>query len=108
ILVNDTGPDDSLAVALELVAQDKRIRAVDLSRRYGHYEAMLAGLSQAKGRFVLLIDSDLEEPPELLNELWNELQRDGECDLVVACQSSRRLRSLRDLGGAFYYRALRA
>src|SRR6266571_2933508 len=85
VMVNDGGPDESLDVAVRIAADDRRIRVIDLSRRYGHYEAILAGIRHAAGDAVFVIDSDLDEAPELLETLWRELQADSECDLVVAC-----------------------
>jgi len=79
-----------------------------LARRYGHYEAMLAGLREARGELVFLIDSDLEEPPELLASLWNELRADAECDMAIACEARRQAKSMRDAGGMLFYRLLRA
>lgn len=108
VLVNDASPDDSLPIALRSVAPGSPVRIIDLARRYGHYEAMLAGLRQAKGEHVFLIDSDLEEPPELLRTLWDEMKKSAEYDLVVACQVTRRGRSVAELGGALYYRLLRS
>lgn len=107
VLVNDASPDSSLSMALQFVAADSPIRVVDLARRYGHYEAMLAGLRHANGAVVFLIDSDLDEPPELLHELWQALAKDTDCDMAVACQMTRRGRTVVELGGALYYRMLR-
>jgi len=108
VLVNDGSPDQSLAIALDLVVSDSRIRVVDLSRRYGHYEAMLAGLRCARGQFVFLIDCDLDEPPELLPSLWSALRANGDADMAVAVQAVRRGRSLTDWCGDLYYRMLEA
>ena len=66
ILVNDGSPDESLALALELQTKDRRIQVVDLSRNFGHHAAIVAGLEQARGQYVFLIDCDLEEQPEWL------------------------------------------
>lgn len=106
VLVNDDSDDDSLAVAMSLADRHREIRVLDLSRRYGHYETMLAGLRVAKGEHVFLIDSDLEEPPELLSSLWAALLADREVDFAVACQIVRR-RTLFDAGGELFYWILR-
>lgn len=108
VMVNDGSPDESLDLAVRMAAADRRIRVIDLSRRYGHYEAILAGIRHASGDRIFVIDSDLDEPPELLETLWRELGDHPECDLVVACQSQRRLSSIADIGGSLYYRLLRA
>jgi len=68
ILINDGSPDDSLETAVSLYQEDQRVRIIDLSRHFGHHEAMMTGLARAKGDLVFLIDCDLEEEPELLRE----------------------------------------
>ncbi|MGO4741337.1 glycosyltransferase family 2 protein [Bosea sp. 2KB_26] len=89
VLVNDGSPDDSLALALDLKDKDPRVVVVDLSRNFGHHKAMMTGLTVASGDFVFLIDSDLEEEPELLETFWNRLQK-GDCDVVYGVQETRR------------------
>jgi putative glycosyltransferase len=108
VLVNDASPDEALAAALRFAGADSRIRVIDLARRYGQYEAMLAGLRYANGDRVFLIDSDLEESPELLHDLWEAMGKDEDCDMTVACQATRRGRSIAEWGGALYYHMLRA
>src|SRR5262250_2139442 len=73
IFVNDGSPDDSLTRALALSEKDPRVIVVDLSRNFGHHKAMMTGLSYARGELVFLIDSDLEEQPELLGDFYNRL-----------------------------------
>ena len=53
-------------MALELLERDARVRVIDLARNFGHHKAMMTGLAHARGDLVFLIDSDLEEDPELL------------------------------------------
>jgi putative glycosyltransferase len=108
VVVNDGGPDDSLGIAVGMAAADRRIRVVDLARRYGHYEAILAGIRQACGDAIVVIAADLDEPPELVETLWRALGDGSTGDLVVACHARRPLRSVADVGGWLYYRMLRA
>ena len=89
LLVNDGSPDDSLAVALKLFEYDDRVRIVDLARNFGHHKAMMTGLAEARGDLVFLIDSDLEEPPELLTE-FAEAIKEGHADVVYGVQDRRR------------------
>ena len=89
VLVNDGSPDDSLAVALKLFEHDDRVRIVDLARNFGHHKAMMTGLAEARGDLVFLIDSDLEEPPELLTE-FAEAIKEGHADVVYGVQDRRR------------------
>jgi putative glycosyltransferase len=89
VLVNDGSPDDSLGVALKLLKHDDRVRIIDLARNFGHHMAMMTGLAEARGDLVFLIDSDLEEAPELLTE-FSEAMRGGQADVVYGVQDARR------------------
>jgi putative glycosyltransferase len=89
IMVNDGSPDDSLARALELQKADPRVVVIDLARNFGHHKAMMTGLAHAQGDRVFLIDSDLEEEPELLTQFHERLMQ-GDCDVVFGVQESRR------------------
>ena len=88
VFVNDGSTDQSLDVALQLQAQDPRIRIIDLSRNFGHHKAMMTGLEHAKGDLVFLIDVDLEEPPEILTPFYEAFQKE-EADSVYGVQSPR-------------------
>ena len=89
VLVNDGSPDHSLDVALRLFALDSHVRIVDLSRNFGHHKAMMTGLAHARGELVFLIDSDLEEEPELLQAFHATMQAVG-TDVVYGVQAARR------------------
>ena len=89
VLVNDGSPDDSLDVALQLLSRDARVRVVDLARNFGHHKAMMTGLAHARGELVFLIDSDLEEEPELLGAFHDTL-RASDADVVYGVQATRR------------------
>jgi putative glycosyltransferase len=106
ILVNDASPDESARLALAWHARDARIRVLDLSRHYGHYPAILAGLSRSRGERVFLIDVDLEEPPELLGRFWSAMDADPELDVVVGVQQERRGGWWERASGAAFYRLL--
>jgi glycosyltransferase involved in cell wall biosynthesis len=69
IFVDDGSPDNSLQKAVELYEKDKKVKVIELSRNFGHHKSMMTGLSHAKGEFVFLIDSDLEEKPELCQNI---------------------------------------
>ena len=90
IFVNDGSSDRTLEIMERLRASDSRIGIVDLSRNFGKEIALTAGLDHAKGDAVVVIDADLQDPPELIPELvkyWIEgydgvyakrISRDGE------------------------------
>jgi glycosyltransferase involved in cell wall biosynthesis len=75
ILINDGSKDDSLSVAAQLVASDPAVRIVSFSRNFGHEAASTAGLRYARGDAVVLIDSDLQDPPTVIADMlakWRE------------------------------------
>lgn len=74
ILVDDGSPDDSRDIAISLQGRFPQLRIIELSRNFGHHAAILAGLTEASGDFVFLVDSDLEERPELLIEFWPRIE----------------------------------
>jgi glycosyltransferase involved in cell wall biosynthesis len=75
VCVNDGSRDGTLAKLLAHQAQDKRIRIVDLARNFGKEAAMTAGIAHARGDAVVVIDADLQDPPELIEQFvakWRE------------------------------------
>jgi putative glycosyltransferase len=104
IFVNDGSPDHSLSVARQLLDADPRIRIVDLARNFGHHKAMMTGLLHSRGEFVFLIDSDLEEDPELLTTFREEMQRRG-CDVVYGVQDQRRGGVVERVSGWLFFKA---
>lgn len=87
VLVNDGSRDDTLTVALQLAKGDSHIRVINLLRNFGHQAAVTAGLDRAKGDAVVLIDSDLQDPPEIITEMMTRW-RDG-ADVVYGQRRSR-------------------
>jgi len=75
ILVDDGSTDGSTEKIRELVAQDKTVRPVIFARNFGHQVAITAGWDYARGEAVVIIDADLQDPPEIILELakkWKE------------------------------------
>ena len=103
ILVNDGSPDDSLAIAAELAGQDSHVTVVDLSRNFGHHKAIMTGLNYARGDYVFLLDSDLEEQPEWLADFHKTLTA-NDCDVVFGVQSRRKGGVFERLSGEIFYR----
>lgn len=108
VLVNDGSPDDSLQIALELAHEDRRITVIDLSRNFGHHKAIITGLSHARGDFIFLIDSDLEEAPELLIEFWQALHAESNIDVVFGVQAKRKGALFERVTGSIYYALVNA
>lgn len=82
LVVDDGSDDDSLSVLRREHAADPRIRYVSLSRGFGKESAIVAGLAESRGDVVVLMDGDLQHPPETVPLLLSTLRRTG-CDQVV-------------------------
>ncbi|WP_066356053.1 glycosyltransferase family 2 protein [Aliarcobacter skirrowii] len=104
IFVDDGSPDDSLQKAVALYEKDNKVKVIELSRNFGHHKAIMTGLSHAKGEFVFLIDSDLEEEPELLGKFWEELHKEKELDVVYGVQESRKGGWFEKWSGEMFYK----
>ena len=87
VFVNDGSTDDTLAVLQALFNEDPRIAVIDLSRNFGKEIALTAGLHKANGDAIIVIDADLQDPPELIPELLMEW-RNG-YDVVYAKRAAR-------------------
>lgn len=88
VLVDDGSSDGSLAVMRDLAGQDFRVRFASFSRNFGHEAASSCGLHLACGQAVVLMDADLQDPPELIPEL---VARWREGNLMVMARRRRRL-----------------
>jgi glycosyltransferase involved in cell wall biosynthesis len=107
LFVNDGSNDDSLQIILELQSHDERISYVDLARNFGKEAAVRAGIDFAKGDALVIIDADLQDPPELIPQMLAEI-RNGYDD-VYACRRSRQGETtLKKLTSRLYYSTLRA
>ena len=69
ILVDDGSADDSARLIRQYHVDDPRIKLVELSRNFGHQPAVTAGIHHAGGDCVVLIDGDLQDPPEVIPEM---------------------------------------
>ena len=77
LFVNDGSSDGTLAILRDLHQQDQRVCYISLSRNFGKEAAMLSGLDYATGDAVILMDADLQDPPELLVEMYNSIIDEG-------------------------------
>src|SRR4051812_5431367 len=96
LLVDDGSRDATARLIGELQDSDPAVCALHLSRNFGHQAAVSAGLDYARGRAVVIMDGDLQDPPELISR-FVELWRDGE-DVVYAVRRRRREGALKRLG----------
>jgi polyisoprenyl-phosphate glycosyltransferase len=87
VVVDDGSTDGTRELLAELAYRDERVKVVELSRNFGHQTALTAGLDHASGDAVVMIDSDLQDPPELIPTMV-ERWREG-ADVVYAVRSER-------------------
>jgi polyisoprenyl-phosphate glycosyltransferase len=87
ILVNDGSRDGSYSLMQDLHKRDPRVRVIDFSRNFGHQIAISAGLDYACGQAVIILDADLQDPPEVIPELIARWKNGAE---VVYAQRARR------------------
>jgi putative glycosyltransferase len=103
VLVNDGSPDDSLGHALSLKRDIPELVIVDLSRNFGHHQALQAGIQHARGELVFIIDSDLEVAPAVLPDFLRR-QRESGADLVYGYQESRMGGWFERISGALFWK----
>ena len=106
ILVDDGSTDGSFTAMCALHGNDPRIKVVRLSRNFGHQIAISAALDLAQGDAVILMDGDLQDPPELLPQLL-KLWKDG-YHVVYTVKTSRKENWLKRLAFKSFYRILSA
>ncbi|MCS7180300.1 MAG: glycosyltransferase [bacterium] len=87
IFVNDASTDNSLEILKEYAEKDKRIKIINLSRRFGYNQGIMAGFCYTKGDAVITLDADLQDPPELIPELIKKW-KDG-VDIVHTVRKKR-------------------
>ena len=106
VFVNDGSTDQTGEHLLEIQRQDRNVVIVDLSRNHGHQLALSAGLEIAQGKRVLLIDADLQDPPELLPKMMAAM--DAGADVAYAKRTSRSGESsFKRMTAGIFYRLLR-
>lgn len=88
IYVNDGSNDDTLKILEELFKEEGQVRVLNLSRNFGKEAAMTAGLDHAKGAAIIILDADLQDPPELIPEMIR-IWKEENADVVYGQRTSR-------------------
>lgn len=88
VLVNDGSRDQTWPMMRDIAARDPRVVAINLSRNHGHQLALTAGLDICRGDMVMIIDADLQDPPELLGPMIETMRRE-QADIVYGVRKSR-------------------
>lgn len=107
LLVNDGSKDGTLAKMKSLAEKDERVKYYSFSRNFGKEAAIYAGLSNAKGDYVVMMDADMQDPPALLPEMIAKLET-GEYDCVATRRVTRTGEdAIRSLGARMFYKISR-
>lgn len=107
VLVNDGSRDNTAQMMQQLALSDSRYHCVFLARNYGHQIALSAGLAKARGtEGVMVIDGDLQDPPELLIDFYNKYKEGY--DVVYAVRKKRKENFLKKAAYSAFYRLLKS
>ncbi len=87
VVVDDGSTDETPQILAEIAREDPRVRVLSLSRNFGHQTAITAGLDHAQGNVVVMIDADLQDPPELITEMLDHWRAGS--DVVYATRTDR-------------------
>lgn len=101
ILVNDYSPDSSWAVMKSLCARNSNIVGVDLRRNFGQDNAIMAGLRLARGRYIAIMDDDLQHHPKYLPELIAKIE-DSDTDVVYADYREKKQKLWKRIGSGIH------
>lgn len=105
IFINDGSKDASLPLIINLANQDTNVKYINFSRNFGHQIAVTAGIDHCSGNAIAIIDADLQDPPELIQDLYNKM-KDG-FQVVYARRNSRSGESfMKKFTAKMFYRIL--
>ena len=99
IVVDDGSKDKTIQILEEITKKDEKVKVISFSRNFGHQAAVTAGLKETTGDAVIIIDADMQDPPELIKEmvmLWEEGN-----DIVYAVREKRKGESIFKVLSAF-------
>jgi glycosyltransferase involved in cell wall biosynthesis len=105
VLVDDRSPDDSWSTIRQLQDSHPQVRGVRLSRNFGQHVAITAGLTAARGDYVVVMDCDLQDPPEKIPDMFAALRAGGH-DLVLARRIERNHSPFRVFASRVYFKLL--
>jgi dolichol-phosphate mannosyltransferase len=107
IIVDDGSKDNSYAVMQELAAKDSKIKLLKLSKNHGSYVAILAGMNYCSGNAVTYLAADLQDPPELIEQLYDKWLENDRSAMVFGVRSSRKDPMLSRVYSYFFYKLFR-
>ncbi len=105
IFVNDASPDEADAVLAQLTAEDEHVLAIEHSRNFGSQSAFVSGMQLSIGDAVVLLDGDLQDPPELIAAFYDKWRAGN--DVVYGCRRRREGSQVLALCARIFYRVFR-
>jgi len=105
VFVNDGSRDGSAEILDSFCNRDSRLRVIHFSRNFGHQAALQAGLDAASGDAVILMDADLQDPPEVLHQFIEKWQQGY--DVVYAVRRKRKENFLKRAAYSIFYRSMK-
>lgn len=106
LFINNGSIDKSLDILREIAAKDNQVKILVLSRNFGHQAAVSAGLNECKGSVAVIIDADLQDPPEVIIEMLSVYQKE-QCNVVYGVRKKRKGENFfKVLTAKLYYRIL--
>jgi polyisoprenyl-phosphate glycosyltransferase len=106
VLVDDCAPDGAWDVIRRLAEQDPRVRGLRLSRNFGQHAAITAGLAECSGEHAVVMDCDLQDPPEAIPQLYQHARAGHE--IVLGRRKRKKQSRFRQLAASVYFRLLGA
>lgn len=101
IFINDGSSDNSLNLLKQIRKTDRKIKIVSFSRNFGHMQAIQAGLANTNGKKVVVMDADLQDPPEVITRMYQK-SKDG-YDVVYGVKKKRKENFLKRFLFSFFY-----
>jgi glycosyltransferase involved in cell wall biosynthesis len=105
ILVDDLSPDNSWEIIENITHNNKQVKGIQLSRNFGQHYAITAGLEQAKGEWIVVMDCDLQDIPEEIKKLYNKAVNEN-FDIVLARREQRKDTFIKRFLSLVFYRFL--
>jgi dolichol-phosphate mannosyltransferase len=106
IFINDGSVDKTLSMLEKYAGKDKNVKVISFSRNFGHQAAVSAGIQNCNGEIAIIIDADLQDPPELFSEMI-ELYKKKNCNIVYGVRKERKGETIfKKLTAKLYYRLL--
>jgi polyisoprenyl-phosphate glycosyltransferase len=104
IFVNDGSTDNTLSIGKSIAIQNDKVKIISFSRNFGHQIAITAGMNRAKGDAIIILDADLQDPPEIIPEMI--INYEAGYDVVYAIRKNRKEHFIKKIAYKIFYRLM--